>query len=733
MNNIDKCLAIINKTLNLKSNVLYEDDAKKILKEFGIPVVREKRVLDSNEAVLASREIGFPVVLKGVGSKFLHKTEIGLVKLGLNNEKSVRNAAFFIKEKAGNDLEAMIVQPMIKGKREFVAGMFKDPLFGPVIMFGLGGIFTEALNDVVFKIPPLTDIDISNMMKDISSKSLLDNFRGEKKADKKNIKKVLLALSTIAMEIPLIKEIDINPLIITSNGDIKAVDSLIIIEKEQNKTVKKPYISRKILASLYTPDSIAFVGASRILGKWGHSLPINTISGGFKGDIYFINPRKEKIIGKNVYQSINDIKGKIDLVIVTIPAHKILDLIPQIKAKKIKGMLIITSGFKEIGDKGAKLEKKLVKEAYDAGIIILGPNTMGICNPHKNFFCTGAHAHPLPGSISLVSQSGNIGTQLLAFAEQQDIGIRAFGGTGNEAMVTIEDYIELFELDEKTKTLVLYIESIKDGLRFFKSAYRVSKKKPIVMLSGGRTKTGKKAASSHTGALASNSKVFNAACSQAGIIIVNQPLELLDLSVVFSSLPLPKGNKVAIMTLGGGWGVVTTDLCLEYGLEVPDLPKSIISKLDKILPLYWSRANPVDIVGEIDQKIPLVTVEELLKWDGCDAVIHLGISGKRILVNKMIESMTSIDSGYSRKDLTIIRNMVLKHENNYIEHIARLTEKYKKPVIGVNLLTDNKTKTLYKIDGGKYKSVFFSSPEKAVKALAGMFNYSKWLKNINNL
>ena len=733
MKNIDRCLTIINKTLNLNSNVLCEDDAKKVLKEFGIPVVQEKRVLNTNEAVLAAKKIGFPVVLKGIGSKFLHKTDIGLVKLGLNNEESVKNAALFIKEKAGDALEAMLVQPMIKGTREFVAGMFKDPLFGPVIMFGLGGIFTEALNDVVFKIPPLTDIDISNMMKDISSKTLLDNFRGEKKVDKKNIKKVLLSLSSIAMEIPLIKEIDINPLIITSNGDVKAVDALIIIEKEKNKVIKKPYVPKKILGSLYNPDSIAFVGASRLLGKWGHLLPINTISGGFKGDIYFVNPKKKKIIGKNVYQSISDIKGKIDLVIVTIPAHKILDLIPQIKAKKIKGMLIITSGFKEIGAKGAQLEKKLVKEAYDAGITILGPNTMGICNPHKNFFCTGTHVHPLPGSISLVSQSGNIGTQLLAFAQQQDIGIRAFSGTGNEAMVTIEDYMELFEVDEKTKTVVLYIESIKDGPRFFKSAYRVSRKKPIVVLSGGRTKAGKKAASSHTGALASNSKVFNAACSQAGIVIVNQPLELLDLSVVFSSLPLPRGNKVAIMTLGGGWGVITTDLCLEYGLEVPKLSKNIISKLDKMLPLYWSQANPVDIVGERDQKIPIVTVEELLKWDQCDAVIHLGITGKRIFVNKMLQSMQSIDPEYSRKDLTIIKDMVLKHENNYIEHIARLTEKYKKPVIGVNLLTDNKTKTLYKIDGCKYKSVFFSSPERAVKALAGMFNYSKWLKNINTL
>ena len=208
--------------------------------------------------------------------------------------------------------------------------------------------------------------------------------------------------------------------------------------------------------------------------------------------------------------------------------------------------------------------------------------------------------------------------QLMAFAEKQNIGIRGFCGSGNEAMITIEDYLDAFETDSLTRTVLLYVESIKNGRRFFESACRVGKKKPIVLLKGGQSKAGNRAASSHTGALTSDSKVFNAVCRQAGIIKVEQSMDLLDLAASFSSLPLPKGNRVAIMTLGGGWGVVTADLCSEYGLKVPELSPEIVKRLDELLPNYWSRSNPIDMVGENDNRLPMIVIQELLKWDGCD-------------------------------------------------------------------------------------------------------------------
>ena len=716
----------------LKSSVksLAEDEAKKVFKLFHIPVIQEKLTdIDASNVLSACNKTGFPIVLKAAGTDILHKTEAGLVQIGLSSDNQVLDAVKKMKNSAGDDIENFLVQPVITGKREFVAGMFKDPQFGPVIVFGLGGILTEALNDVVFKIAPLNDADIQDMFDQISAQKLLDDFRGEKKVDKNAIKKILKALSDIAITYPDIKEIDINPLIIQPDGSPVAVDGLIVLEKAGKIKNATAYdIDLSAVGSCYYPKSLAFIGASATPGKWGHMLLTNTLSRNYKGDVYLVNPKGGKIAGRHVYKSVIDIENDIDLAIVTIPAHRVIDLIPDLKKKNVKGILLITSGFREIGIQGEKLEQELMKAAYDEGILVLGPNTMGICNPHIDFFCSAVHAYPLPGSTALVCQSGNMGTQLLAFAVQQDIGIRAFSGSGNEAMVTIEDYMEAFEEDELTKIVVLYIESIKNGKRFFNSAARVSKQKPVVVLKGGRTSTGEKAASSHTGAMASDAKVFNAACRQAGIIQVDQPMELLDLSAVFSSLPLPKGKRVAIMTLGGGWGVITADLCAEHGLEVPELSRNIIKKLDKILPAYWSHGNPIDIVGESDPNIPMTCLEELLKWDGCDAVIHLGIHGKRVLINGMVESVRKADPDVDENQAQFLKDFILDFEDEYTKYTAKLTQKYGKPVLGVSLLTDEKSRILYRHEEYDYKTVFFPSLERAVKALRGMCTYNDWLE-----
>ncbi len=712
-------------------SILPEDEAKNIFKTFDIPVVSELRGNNTDQVLVACEKIGYPVVLKGISEQISHKSEAGLVRVGLNNESQIISAMADMMANRNIKLESFLVQPLIQGKREFVAGLFKDPQFGPVIVFGLGGIMTEALNDVVFKIAPINETDIDDMFEQLASKQLLEDFRGEKAANKQTLKKVLLGLSDMASHFPDIKEIDINPLIIQPDGAPIAVDGLIVLEKHKT-SIPTPVIDLKKLASCYYPKSIAFIGASSTPGKWGHLLTTSTFSAGYEGKVFLVNPKGGSIYGRTVYSSVDEINEDIDLAVVTIPAKLILGLIPQLQKRNVKGLLLITSGFKEIGEHGAALEEEVVAAARKAGLLILGPNTMGVCNPHAKFYCTASSAYPLPGSTTLVCQSGNMGTQLLNFAEQQDIGIRAFSGSGNEAMVTVEDYMEAFERDELTKTVVLYVESVKDGPRFFKSARRVSGKKPVVVLKGGRTQAGIKAASSHTGAMASDVKIFDAACQQAGIIQVDQPMELLDLSAVFSSLPLPKGKRVAIMTLGGGWGVVAADLCAEYGLTVPALSTDIVERLNRILPEYWSHGNPVDIVGEGDPMIPKTCLEELMKWDGCDAVIHLGIHGKRIIVENMIKSTAKIQQDSDEQKAAFYADMAKQVENDYIQHVGHCIKTYEKPVIGVSLLTDSETKTLYRLEDNAYKGVFFPSPERAVKSLAGMCRYTRW-KNKNEV
>lgn len=247
------------------------------------------------------------------------------------------------------------------------------------------------------------------------------------------------------------------------------------------------------------------------------------------------------------------------------------------------------------------------------------------------------------------------------------------------------------------------------------------------MLKGGRTREGYRAAASHTGALASNIKVFEAACRHAGVVMVETSSDLLDLSAAFSSLPLPRGKRVAIMTLGGGWGVITADLCAEHGLEVPELSPGIISRIDTLLPPYWSRSNPVDLVAEMDLSIPMMLVEELVKWEGCDAVIHLGILGRMLFIERMIASSLEIDPTGNRDFFETIPKRVREFEFAYTEHVVHLMERYGKPIIGVSLLFDENTRAITDIARSHYKGVSFLTPERAVKALAGMHTYKRWL------
>ena len=706
---------------------LNEAEAKTLLKEFGVPVVPEAAVTTYREAVSAAGELGYPVVVKGLGAALAHKTERGLVRLNLTNPQEIQNAVEAIKSAAGDDLEGFLIQPFMQGKRELVAGLFRDPQFGPVVMFGIGGVFTEALADVTFRLAPITQSDAADMLTEIRAGAFLGKFRGEAAINRQQIIETLSGLSRIGVELPEIAEIDINPLLASSDGRLQAVDALVVTgEAPAEQQVPDP-VAPDAIGAIFYPKSIAFIGASAQMGKWGHMLMANTISGGYQGNVFLVNPKADSIAGRQVYQSVTDIPKPVDLAVVTIPAAGVLDLIPQLQEKGVGNMLLITSGFGETGEDGKKMEVQLVQAARKAGILILGPNTMGICNPHVNFYCTGFPAKPRAGSTAMVSQSGNMGVQLLAFAEQQGIGIRGFCGSGNEAMMTIEDYLDGLEVDTLTRTAVLYVESVKNGRRFFESARRVGKKKPIVLLKGDQSRAGKQAAASHTGALTTDSRVFDAVCRQAGIVKVDESMELLDLGAAFSSLPLPRGNRAAIMTLGGGWGVVTADLCSQFGLDVTELSAHIIKDIDKILPPYWSRANPIDLVGERDPTIPRAVLELLLKWDGCDAVINLGIVGRRQVLKRHGEAVLKADPTYSTELIKEIHRGFKKFEEDYIGQIIELMEKYKKPVFGVSMLPDEKHQTVYPHKKHPFKAVFFPTPEGAVGAFAKMVQYQKFL------
>lgn len=481
-------------------------------------------------------------------------------------------------------------------------------------------------------------------------------------------------------------------------------------------------IEPKDIETLLFPRSVAVIGATRRFGKWGQFITSNILAGNFNGPVYPINPNEEMLFGQRCHKSILDVPGDVDLVFITIPAEKVMGALEECAQKRVKAIVMITSGFGETGEEGKRLQREIVDFLEKERILLVGPNTMGLISPYAGLYATGPHTRPKKGNVAFVSQSGNLGNQLVFWATQQGIGISMFVGSGNEAMCNYRHFLQYLEKDPRTQIIVLYLEEIGDGKEFLRLARRITRQKPILLLKGGRTRTGGKAAATHTGAVAGESRVLSKVLRQAGIIEVFIPSELLELSAAFSSVPLPRGNRIGIVTLGGGWGVVTSDLCEEMGLVVPELPQEIVNTIGRYLPDFWSKANPVDLVGTRDPEAPLVAVEELLKWEGCDAVIVLGIVGRKEVVDLLVDSAKRIDPDTPPEFLDRVDEFAEQYEEMFARRMAEFMELYQKPVIGVSLTTSGK-KIVREFEDIKYKGVFYQSPEQAVRSLRRLLEY----------
>jgi acyl-CoA synthetase (NDP forming) len=480
------------------------------------------------------------------------------------------------------------------------------------------------------------------------------------------------------------------------------------------------------LDAIFKPSSVAVIGASSTFGKWGQLILTNIVAGNFQGRIYPVNPKEKVMCGLPAFSRISDIPDPVDVAFVTTPAQTLPAILEACGDHGVKGVVVITSGFGETDEAGRHLENRIVSICRGNGLTLVGPNTMGIVCPYVNLFATGSHTRPRKGSVAFVSQSGNLGLQLIHWAEQQGIGVSLFVGSGNEAMITCADYLEYLEQDPHTGIIVLYLESVGEGRRYLETASRINRSKPVIVLKGGRTEAGNVAAASHTGAMSGDVSLFRAACRQAGILNATVPSELLDLSAGFSSLPLPRGNRVGIVTLGGGWGVVTADACNEQGLLVPAIPDKLVDAIGQHLPPFWSKGNPVDLVGTRDLNAPFVAVEELLKWEGIDAVISLGIVGRMELVRLLVESTRRVDPSASLEFLEQIQSFSQEYEKMYVTRLVELMETYEKPVIGVSL-TRTDQGTVRPVAGRLYSGVFYQTPENAVNVLTKMVAYQRFI------
>lgn len=372
---------------------------------------------------------------------------------------------------------------------------------------------------------------------------------------------------------------------------------------------------------IFKPRSIAVIGASDTFRKWGYLMVERPLKTGFKGSIYPINPNKAEILGLPTYPSVSAVPGAIDLAVLTTPAATIPGLLRECVEKGVKGAVVISAGFAEVGEEGRGFEQAMVEVARSGGIRLVGPNCMGIWSAAGQLSLCFPHA-PKAGPIAFISQSGTFGVAMAQVASNKGYGLSKFISIGNQADLEASDYLEYLAADEATKVIVLYLEGLKDGRRFFTVARQVIKKKPIVVYKGGRSAAGARATLSHTASLAGSEKIFESMCKQVGLLQVRESFHLFEMAEALVGLPLAAGNRVAILG-SGGQGVVGTDACSSLGLELPELDADTASSLSALLPAHAPLAkNPIDFAGSSRTAIQEAEIiEKLLKLDYIDGVI----------------------------------------------------------------------------------------------------------------
>lgn len=391
---------------------------------------------------------------------------------------------------------------------------------------------------------------------------------------------------------------------------------------------------------LFDPRSIAVIGASNVIGKWGFNIPINILSGGYRGDLICVNPREKDILGLPTYGSLSEVPREIDLAIVAIPARHVLPVLDEAIAMGVRNVMVVASNFSEVGAEGASLEKEIARRANEAGVSLIGPNTMGIYSSTASLNALGSFSFPLKGNVGFISQSGNLGVQLLEWGESRGVGFSRFVGSGNEANTGMAEYVEYLGSDPETRTIALYIEGLEDGGRFLEVARKVTPEKPIIVLKGGRGEQGSRAALSHSGSLAGSTELYEGMFEQAGIVTAETSEQFIDLVTAFSSLPVPGAGRVAIITLGGGWGVIAADACDREGVELATLPEDLLAELDSFLPQFWSHGNPVDLVGGLRRSSHFKAIDAVLKSDSVDMMILMGaMLGKQFFMHNIVYSI----------------------------------------------------------------------------------------------
>jgi 3-hydroxypropionyl-CoA synthetase (ADP-forming) len=588
-----------------QTKVITEEIAKDILTDYNIKVPHFALVKDVENAVREANSIGYPLVAKIVSPQILHKTDVGGVKIDLKNEEDVKSAFNDMYERLSKEynVKGVLLEKMVPKGVEMIVGLQNDSQFGPVIMVGLGGIFTELFKDVSFRVLPITKDDAIEMIEELKGKMLLKGYRGSQPINLDMLSNALVNIGNLGFDISSYYEsIDFNPIIVYPDSYYVADAKILLSDTPKYDIISTAQPNSAHMDLFFNAKSIALIGASPEVGKVGNSVLESLVKHDYKGKVFPVNAKGyPEIMGLKAYKSLDEISEPIDVVVVTVDLKFVPDLLKICGQKKIHNVVIISGGGKELGGERAEIEQQIKDLSAKLDIRIIGPNCIGMFNGENRLDCAfQGHERmlrPKNGNVSFLSQSGTIG---IAFMEHSaPFGMSKMISYGNRSDVDEADMIWYLSEDPQTKVIGLYVEGLGDGRKFVNTAKKVisERKKPIVVFKNGRTTRGAKQAASHTGSLGGTYTVVKGTFSQSGIISVDSYDELTASLKALSWQPIPKGNRVAMVTNGAGPIIAAIDQFERLGLEVANLGDQSISAFKSHYPPTYVIGNPCDITG----------------------------------------------------------------------------------------------------------------------------------------
>jgi acyl-CoA synthetase (NDP forming) len=583
--------------------VLMEHEAKALLRKYGVKATAPRLVQSAQDALAAAQGIGAPVVLKIASPDILHKARVGGVRLAVQ-PRDAGSAYEEIMASARNVTKARIagvlVEPMVEGGTELIIGGKRDPHFGPVVMFGMGGTSVEKTRTVAFRLAPISEAEARDLIASTTPELTRDVETAEK------LISILLAVAGPdgALVKEDIRELDINPVIVNASG-VVAVDALAILgsgapgatasDASFDRAAEQKQLYQTMKAA-FEPSGIVVVGASATPGKLGFTIVRNLVDYGFKRPIFGVHPTANNVYGCPTFASVSDLPHDVDRAMIVVPAAKVAHALEQCAAKGVRVAQIYSAGFAEWSDEGKALEQSIREIVARTGMRVIGPNTIGTFSASGGLTLTVPRYSPRgEGTISFVAQSGTYALDAITRSRVLGLPLGKSVSCGNCVDLGPLEYLLYFAEDPGTDIIAMYLESVPDAGRFFRCAAQIDK--PIVLLKGGQSAAGLQAASSHTGALATDSGLWEAAAKQAGAVVVDTLDELIDVLQALTAFGerWRLGRRLGVFTSGGGISVGAADAAATADLAVAELTENTRKALARFGVPGTSVKNPVDI------------------------------------------------------------------------------------------------------------------------------------------